>query len=144
MTVYVDDMRAPYGRMKMCHMLADTEEELHAMADAIGVARRWYQRRHEHYDIALSKRQLAIEHGALPITLRELAAMSRDRRILRALVFQACRNTLENGFELDGDNDAEAADMLDTDSELEAYGQAHPDAKIKIARLIAEFKKGGE
>lgn len=43
MTVYVDDMRAPFGRMKMCHMVADSDAELHAMAARIGVARRWHQ-----------------------------------------------------------------------------------------------------
>lgn len=62
MTVYVDDMRAPFGRMLMCHMIADTEDELLAMADTIGVARKWYQG--DHFDIALSKRALAIEAGA--------------------------------------------------------------------------------
>ena len=54
MTVYVDDMKARFGRMVMCHMIADTEEELHVMADRIVVARRWHQG--DHYDIALSKR----------------------------------------------------------------------------------------
>ena len=32
-TVYVDDMNAAYGCMKMSHMLADTDDELHAMAE---------------------------------------------------------------------------------------------------------------
>jgi hypothetical protein len=61
MTVYVDDMRARYGRMVMCHMVADTEAELHAMADRIGVARRWYQG--DHYDVCLAKRALALKRS---------------------------------------------------------------------------------
>lgn len=70
MSVYVDDMEAPYGRMKMCHMLADTREELLAMADKIGVARKWIQKAgqpFEHFDIALSKKALAIRYGAIAI-----------------------------------------------------------------------------
>jgi hypothetical protein len=53
----------------MCHMIADTPEELHAMADHIEVARRWFQEPPKasfwHYDIAQSKRALAIGAGAL-------------------------------------------------------------------------------
>lgn len=85
MTVYVDDMRAPFGRMIMCHMIADSDEELHAMADRIGVARRWWQTPSKtsgsHYDIALSKRAAAVAYGAREITLREAAAMNARRRI---------------------------------------------------------------
>lgn len=83
MTVYVDDMRAAFGRYVMCHMLADTDEELHAMAAKIGVQRRWHQappRHSSHYDIALSKKALAIEAGAVEITMRQAAAMSARRR----------------------------------------------------------------
>lgn len=78
MTVYVDDMRAPFGRRIMCHMIGDSEAELHAMADRIGVARRWYQG--DHYDIALSKRVLAIKAGAVEITQRECGIMAIHRR----------------------------------------------------------------
>lgn len=82
MTAYVDDMRAPFGRMLMCHLIADSDVELHAMADAIGVARRWHQRTSSsHYDIALTKRALAIKAGAVEITLRQAAAMCTRRRI---------------------------------------------------------------
>lgn len=73
--VYVDDMYAPYGRMKMCHMMADTEAELHTMADKIGVARRWFQG--DHYDICMSKRALAVQSGAAEVTIRQLARMRR-------------------------------------------------------------------
>jgi hypothetical protein len=82
MVVYVDDMyRYPmgqFGRMRMSHMIADTEEELHAMADAIGIARRWYQG--DHYDIGVGKRDLAILRGAVPIGLKVLARMVAMRK----------------------------------------------------------------
>lgn len=78
MTVYVDDMRAPFGRMIMCHMVDDTEAELHAMAARIGVARRWYQG--DHYDVCLTKRQAAVSAGAVEITWRQLGLMVANRR----------------------------------------------------------------
>jgi hypothetical protein len=91
MTVYVDDMKAPFkpGHVKgrtyvMCHMIADSDAELHAMADRIGVARKWHQAppaHDSHYDIALSKRVLAVQAGAREITLRQLACMSTYRKI---------------------------------------------------------------
>lgn len=82
MTVYVDSMRARLGRMIMCHMIADTEAELHAMADKIGVARRWHQGcgADSHYDIALGKRAMAVALGAVEITRRQCAAMIARRR----------------------------------------------------------------
>ena len=81
MSVYVDDMyRYPigeYGRMKMSHMVADSKTELLAMADRIGVARKWIQRPYSpmgcHFDIALSKRRVAVDNGAVEITMQELA-----------------------------------------------------------------------
>lgn len=75
MSVYVGVPMWPFGRMVMCHMLADTMQELDEMADKIGVSRRWIQHDAEkkagtvgaltHYDIAKSKRALAIKHGAI-------------------------------------------------------------------------------
>lgn len=83
MSVYVDNMRASFGRMKMCHMVADTSAELLAMADAIGVARKWLQHPgswKEHFDIALSKRALAVVYGAREITWREFSRFCRARK----------------------------------------------------------------
>lgn len=81
MTVFVDDMHAkPMGRlrrMKMSHMIADTEEELHAMARRIGVAREHYQE--DHYDISLAKRALAVAAGAVEITMRQCGLMRSNR-----------------------------------------------------------------
>jgi Protein of unknown function (DUF4031) len=85
-TVYIDDMhRYPIGElrlgkftMKMSHMIADSEEELHAMASRIGVARRWYQ--DDHYDVSLGKRALAVKAGAVEITYRQYGLMSSNRR----------------------------------------------------------------
>lgn len=67
----------------MCHMIADTDEELHAMADKIGVQRKWHQKAgtpHSHYDIALSKRAIAVANGAKEIDMRQLALIIRAKR----------------------------------------------------------------
>lgn len=81
MSVYVDDMRAPFGRMIMCHMFADTHEELVEMADRIGVARKWIQYPghpvKEHFDIALSKRSLAVQAGAKEVTWADYGRWAR-------------------------------------------------------------------
>jgi DNA/RNA endonuclease G (NUC1) len=82
MSVYVDDMKAQFGRMNMCHMIADSTDELVAMADKIGVARKWIQKAgtaREHFDICMSKKELAIAYGAVQITMRELAQITRKR-----------------------------------------------------------------
>jgi hypothetical protein len=93
MGVYVDNPKHAYGRMTMCHMLADTAEELHAMADLIGIARRWYQTdaSFPHYDISKGKRTLAVQAGAIEVDRRGLyAVMSRVRKqILEDPVFAA-------------------------------------------------------
>ena len=83
MTVYVDNMRASFGRMKMCHMMADSTAELLAMADRIGVQRKWIQAAgtyREHFDIAMSKRKLAVEAGAVEVTMRDLGMLMNKRR----------------------------------------------------------------
>jgi hypothetical protein len=94
-SVYVDRARNGYGRMIMCHMIADTPDELHAMADRIGVARRWFQTPPKasmwHYDIAQSKRTLAIEAGA--ICCDRNTFVDAVRRIRASGAFAARANT---------------------------------------------------
>lgn len=82
MSVYVDDMAAKFRRMKMCHMVADTTDELLAMADKIGVRRKWLQAtgtHREHFDICMSKRAKAVAAGAIEVTQRELALKCRSK-----------------------------------------------------------------
>ena len=84
MTVYVDEAKHPFGRMLMCHMMADTSTELLQMADLIGVARKWIQKAgtaDEHFDISKGKRADAIAGGAVPVTSRDLGIMIRNRRM---------------------------------------------------------------
>lgn len=83
MSVYVDDMFAPFGRMKMSHLMADTTEELLAMADALGLRREWLQHggtAREHFDVSMSKREQAIGFGAVALTARDLARMRIRKR----------------------------------------------------------------
>ena len=77
MAVYVDQSIYKYRRMVMCHMVADTLEELHEMADKIGIDRKWFQSdsRYPHYDICKTKRALAVENGAKEVTGRDIVLM---------------------------------------------------------------------
>jgi hypothetical protein len=75
MPVYVDKIRTIKPRSafvrqwgtRWCHLTADTPDELHAMADQLGLKRRWFQPhpRHPHYDLTPPKRAAAVSLGAL-------------------------------------------------------------------------------
>lgn len=69
MAVYVDDVRHAFGRMVMCHMWADSLPELLAMADRIGIQRRWLQQPPKaswvHFDISLGKKAAALAADAI-------------------------------------------------------------------------------
>lgn len=73
MTCYVDDAFCHSDDWGMWngggHLTADTVDELHAFASSIGLRRSWFQSKpgrpdHDHYDLTLSKRRLAIQYGA--------------------------------------------------------------------------------
>lgn len=75
MTVYVDEFPAGWGKWTGGgHMLGTGLDELHAMADRIGLRREWFQGNttFAHYDVQRRKRALAIEAGAVPIGFGEL------------------------------------------------------------------------
>lgn len=87
--VYVDDFYKTgitVGNMKMCHMIADSHEELITMATKIGVQRKWIQYPglpREHFDICYSKRVLAVKYGAMEISMKQLARKIDARTELR-------------------------------------------------------------
>ncbi len=84
MSVYVDDFRIPFRGRVMCHMLADTDDELRAMADRIGMQQRWHQG--DHFDIDTDMRARAVANGAREITRREAVLVRRKFRQLRSPV----------------------------------------------------------
>jgi len=74
--VYVDKMKTQYRRMVMSHMLADSLEELHTMADRVGLKRKWFQNhKTPHYDLCQAKRALAIQLGAVEIERRQVGKL---------------------------------------------------------------------
>jgi hypothetical protein len=64
-------------------MIADTTEELHAMAERIGLQRRYVQDAGswgEHFDLIPSKRALAVRYGAKELTSSEMGQRWLERR----------------------------------------------------------------
>ena len=79
MAVYVDQPVWEWRGRRWCHLLADTDEELHAFAEALGLKRAWFQHRDampwkDHYDIPDELRAEAIRAGAVEVDLRHVAA----------------------------------------------------------------------
>jgi len=90
MPVYVDNARNAFGRMVMSHLIGDTEPELHAMAERIGLKRAWFQKattsaKTPHYDLCQEKRLAAIREGAIEIDRRQTVALIRKLRAQRGI-----------------------------------------------------------
>jgi hypothetical protein len=71
MTVLVDEPIWPFRGKLWCHLVSDTSyDELHALAEQLGIPRRAFQG--DHYDVPAELRDEAIGLGATPVTGREL------------------------------------------------------------------------
>lgn len=88
MSVYVDPIAehggsATFRWTRSCHLYADTLEELHAMAHAIGMKREWFQNRagFPHYDLVPAKRIRAVELGAIEHDRYQAVEFARRRRV---------------------------------------------------------------
>jgi hypothetical protein len=105
MSVYVDPLRE-YGGSKTfrwtisCHMYADTLEELHEMAMAIGMKRSWFQDKPHlpHYDLVTARRAKAVRLGAVEVSLREMVEFMRRRRRMADEVNQSDASEDRCGF----------------------------------------------
>lgn len=82
MAVYVDNARIPFRGWLMCHMFADSLDELHAMAQRLGLKRSWFQRGSvlAHYDVCLTKRARALRLGAVAVDTEWVRARIRQVR----------------------------------------------------------------
>lgn len=86
MACYVDAVRHYPGKglryTEFCHLLADTREELHAMACALGIPNRFFQDHpwRWHHDLPEHLRQRAVELGARELTMQEVGALLRRHR----------------------------------------------------------------
>lgn len=79
MTVYVDNAYIPHNGKVWCHLMADSLEELHTFADAIGLKRSWFQTGN-HYDVTQAMRNKAVARGAVQVTSRDLVPLIRKLR----------------------------------------------------------------
>lgn len=85
MAVLVDEPIWPFRGRLWCHMVSDTSyDELHEVAQAMGIPRRGFQG--DHYDVPAQMRDAAIALGAQPVTGRELITRLRDSGLRRRRV----------------------------------------------------------
>lgn len=98
MTCYVDPLVhngwVLRGRaIANCHLFtaSDTLDELHALAQRIGLKRDWFQpsERCPHYDLTPSRRAAAIAAGAVECSRREAVTLWRARRERIAALMEA-------------------------------------------------------
>lgn len=86
--VFVDEPVWPYRGMLMCHMMPEVggEEELHKMAEALGLKRSWYQTKSTvpHYDICKTKRAAAIKLGAVACDRNKTVEIIRAHRAAKS------------------------------------------------------------
>ncbi len=82
MSVYVDDPVTLWRGQRWAHLMADTLDELHAMAARLGMPRRAFQdkRSGAHYDLTEELREQAVRLGAVAISRH------RDRDQVRAII----------------------------------------------------------
>lgn len=98
MAVYVDKLRDWGWRLgPSCHLIADTNEELHAFAATLGLKRSWFQAKTSgpHYDLTAGKRARAVELGAVELGDRAFHAVLKKWRQEAVAAVQATATEAE-------------------------------------------------
>lgn len=77
--VYVDSAAISKSGRKWFHLTADSLQELHVFAKAIGVTARAFHHgaRHPHYDLTEHQRMNALRSGACLVTTREVVLVAK-------------------------------------------------------------------
>jgi hypothetical protein len=86
--IYCDEADIPFLHpetktpMLMSHLVADSLDELHSAAERLGVDRRHFQNKFTpHYDIAKTKRLLAVKHlGVMIVSRHDMGLLVRQWR----------------------------------------------------------------
>lgn len=67
----------------MSHMAADSLDELHEMAEKIGVATKHFQNKKDkpHYDICQQKKTKAIQFGAIEVDDRKIIELYKINQV---------------------------------------------------------------
>ena len=82
MAILVDTPIWPFRGRLWCLLVSDTSyDELHVLAEALGIPRRGFQG--DHYDLPEEMRDAAIALGAQPVTGRELITRLRASGLRR-------------------------------------------------------------
>lgn len=83
MAVYVDNVRIAWRGRHWCHLVADSLDELHQFALALGLKRAWFQAHASlpHYDVTVEVRCIALIRGAVAADRRTLIFRGRQLKL---------------------------------------------------------------
>lgn len=84
--VYVDNAFVERRGRRWCHLLADSVEELHEFAAAVGLSKQAFHRaaRIPHYDVTSTQRLWLLEQGAKPVTARQAILLTKHLTVTKA------------------------------------------------------------
>lgn len=147
MSVYVDPLfdhggSATFPWKRSCHMYADTLDELHAMARAIGMKRAWFQNKERlpRYDLVPARRAAAVSAGAVEHTREEVVRFMRANSPAVASLFSPERRAeiladvlIDGGKPTDGDlvQISMFKQSLSVAAEAESFGLSRDEARSR-------------